>query len=370
MKNLFLFAGKSDFGIHLASNLKQFFTLVEHFDTFAVPLNKKPYFLIKSFSPNKTNWRDNYYSLRSKYDKNPNTFIKKSHKLKQYLRELNLPVDIILQCSSLFDSTMESSKIPHAVYIDYTTSMAIRDYPEWAPFEDKVKSNKWIELETNLYRSTDLIMTFNAAAGESVSNDYGIDKGKVVVVGSGSSITEIPDIEKDYGKKKILFCGRDFKRHGGDIVLKAFKIIKDKFPEAELLIVGLTVKDNLDGVTYINHLSIEKLHEKMLESTVLAMPARVGGLQSMTEAMAYKCVCIAAGGNIHIDNLITNEETGILMQENNENILAREVIRLFSDRDFLIRLSRQGQQHVKEFYTWEGVCRKIAANLKILIDKY
>ncbi|MGR3310349.1 MAG: hypothetical protein ACUZ77_06195 [Candidatus Brocadiales bacterium] len=49
-KNLFLFGIGSYFTHYFFLNLKNFFTVVECFDTSAIPIHKKYYFMAKGFS--------------------------------------------------------------------------------------------------------------------------------------------------------------------------------------------------------------------------------------------------------------------------------------------------------------------------------
>src|SRR5579884_3501397 len=50
---------------------------------------------------------------------------------------------------------------------------------------------------------------------------------------------------KNYDSQRILFVGRDFKRKGGDIALRAFINIAKKFDKAELFYVGKVDDDEL-----------------------------------------------------------------------------------------------------------------------------
>jgi glycosyltransferase involved in cell wall biosynthesis len=44
--------------------------------------------------------------------------------------------------------------------------------------------------------------------------------------------------DKDYSSKTILFVGNDYYRKGADVLVKAIPLIRKKFPECKVLIVG------------------------------------------------------------------------------------------------------------------------------------
>lgn len=370
MKNLFLFGGKTDFGNYFAQHLNKFFNIVEHFETAVVPAQNDFFYKLRSISLNKTEWRNKYYSLLSKYTKNPETFLTRSTNFRRYFSGLDMHIDVILQLSTLFDTTLVLKTVPHAIYTDYTTKMAIDTGSDWAAFDSKESQSRWLELEKKLFASTDLIMTFNNSARLSIINDYDADPGKVVVVGSGSSITNVPVTVKVYGQKRILFCGRDFKRHGGELVLKAFPYVRKEFPDASLLIIGTVVSNAPAGVECIDHLPLEELKKVMAEYPLICMPAAIGGLQSMAEAMAYGCACIALDGNPHIVNLIIDDVTGVLLKKPDEHSVADAIMHLFRNPHILSRLAKSGREHVKKYFTWDGVCKNIHDCIIRIIEEH
>lgn len=83
-------------------------------------------------------------------------------------------------------------------------------------------------------------MTMSGYLRQSFIEDHGVDLARVVVVGAGINLDYVPDhaSHKRYERKKILFIGADFRRKGGDVLLKAFRRVRDAHPESELIVIG------------------------------------------------------------------------------------------------------------------------------------
>jgi len=101
---------------------------------------------------------------------------------------------------------------------------------------------------------------------------------------------------KNYDSERILFVGRDFRRKGGDIALRAFINIAKEFDKAELCYVGkvddyklLGIAMKTNRVKYYENPSDEVLYGKLFPSSdIFLFPSRSEAFGiSMIEAMSY-----------------------------------------------------------------------------------
>jgi glycosyltransferase involved in cell wall biosynthesis len=101
---------------------------------------------------------------------------------------------------------------------------------------------------------------------------------------------------KNYDSQRILFVGRDFRRKGGDIALKAFIKIAKEFDKAELFYVGSVGDDELLRVAmktgrfkHYQNPSDEMLYGIIFpESDIFLLPTRSEAFAiSIIEAMSY-----------------------------------------------------------------------------------
>jgi glycosyltransferase involved in cell wall biosynthesis len=201
---------------------------------------------------------------------------------------------------------------------------------------------------------------------------HGIDE-KLFHPGKPSS-----SIFKDYpklkGKKRVVFIpARLGIAKGCDIMIEAFRLVKNKFPDTLLLMSGsgniidwgLTQnKDIAFFVTLIKHLGLEdsvyintfSLSKEMPElyrlAEVIAYPSSSEepfGL-TMLEAMASgKPIVVTESGGM--PEIIKDDINGYVVPKGNHEDLAEKIIKLMSDGKLRKKLGETGRQEVERMYT-------------------
>ena len=139
--------------------------------------------------------------------------------------------------------------------------------------------------EKEVYSEIDRIMTTSDYLKLSFINDFGIPEDRVVRVGAGINLDDIPRELPDrrWDSEEILFIGVEFARKGGWQLLKAFKAVRSRYPGASLHIVGpreLEIPTELSsGVRYHGYLDkndfagATKLQRLFHTSCLFAMPS-------------------------------------------------------------------------------------------------
>jgi len=179
-------------------------------------------------------------------------------------------------------------------------------------------------------------------------------------------------------KYDILFVGRLTKAKGVDILLKAIKIIKEKYQkEIRAAIVGKGYLDEeLKGLVMelgiekeVEFLGVRRDIEKLMQSTKLfVLPSRWEGLPlTILEAMSSGVGIIATkvGG---IPEVIENEKEGILISPEDPEALAGAIAELLKDRELRVKLGVNAYKKVKEKYSMEVYTKNIVEFYKSLID--
>lgn len=220
----------------------------------------------------------------------------------------------------------------------------------------------------------------------------GVPEEKVVVVHHGidqkifspkhPSSSIFKDHPKLKGKKKIVFNpARMGLSKGCDITIQAFRLVKDKFSEAMLLMSGsgniidwgltqnkeiaffvsLIKHLELEDSVYINTFSIDKeMPELYRLADVVVYPSSTEepfGL-AMLEGMASgKPVIVTDSGGM--PEIIHNDINGYVVPKRNHEALAEKIIRLLSDDDLRERLGKTGREQVERMYTKEIYAKNI-----------
>lgn len=152
--------------------------------------------------------------------------------------------DIVFSPGSIPIAYLKTDK-PIVYWADATFAGMIGFYPEFSNLcKETIENGNRMEQEA-LSKCSYAIYASEWAAKTAV-NYYSVDAKKIKVVPFGANINcsrTISDIEKivrnrDAKKIRLLFCGVDWHRKGGDIVLKTAKMLFAEGVDIELDVVG------------------------------------------------------------------------------------------------------------------------------------
>ncbi|MFC1699965.1 glycosyltransferase family 4 protein [Candidatus Omnitrophota bacterium] len=334
--------------------------------------------LISTFSPNISQWKKRFDQKLNKYHKSSAAFLQRTKFCQKKIKELDGQFDLIFQISGMFAPYFDQTKTnkPYVTYNDYTLmlsyTMALSDgYSGWTPLADQ--KNKWIDLEKQLYADAKMIFTTNENARKSLIDDYGIEAEKIIKAGYGLTLDSIPDTQKTYDGKTILFIGMDFERKGGYVLLEAFKKVKEQIPDARLIIVGPN-KDvfqiDQPGVKLLGVIKDRKIIDDLYrQASIFVMPSLCEpfGLVFL-EAMAYQLPCIGTTLDA-MPEIIEDGKTGFIVPPKDAQTLAEKLITLLNNQDLMKNMGVQAQKRVKEQFSWENVGERIDSYLSRTFDK-
>lgn len=185
----------------------------------------------------------------------------------------------------------------------------------------------------------------------------------------------------DDEKLNILFVGRLDKRKGFKYLLQAYAKVKKTVPQARLMVVGAYDKEDkaefvlyarrhrLRDVRFIGHVSEDDLPRYYRTCHVFCAPST--GFESfgiiLLEAMAAGKPIVAS--NIAgYRGVLENGKEGILVQPENERLLAEALIRLLKDPALRGRMGRQGQAKATD-YSWQKVAQQVLDYYRDLLEK-
>ncbi len=274
--------------------------------------------------------------------------------------------DIILQSGVIFSPSFKGLDIPYFPYIDHTYAISKKYSPvPGLPDYSICGGKKWEEWERETYRRASLIFTMSNFVKKSLIEDYGISPEKIIPVGAGPNLNELPSIQsKKYDGKTILFVGIEFLRKGGHILLEAFKKVKRDIKEARLIIVGGNPAIREEGVEVRGRVSEQELKELYCKSSIFVLPTlREPFGISFLEAMAYKLPCI--GTNIEaIPEIIEDGKTGFLVPPGDVESLSEKMLLLLKDKELMSRMGEEGYKRIRDNFTWDRVADLIMTKFR------
>ena len=183
------------------------------------------------------------------------------------------------------------------------------------------------------------------------------------------------------GKINIFEIGKYQERKNHFLMLKAFKKIKEKYPNAHLYIAGdvsdkfqeeyfnkmkkFLKKEKLeDYVTLYRNLKREKVKEIYRKTDLFVIPSTgEPGAVSHLEAMAFSIPAIGGSDNGTADYIVDGE-TGYIFEDNNVEDLVEKISLIIGNPEEVKRMSRNAYKHVKENFRFEKYYKSVRKILK------
>lgn len=319
----------------------------------------------KAFHPVLNTWKRRYDRALSRAIKSHGVFACRSRLAARRLAQLTVKPDVILQIGGLF--APGRTDIPYATFNDFTTALAQREYPAWAPFPSPAAARRWFDGETALYQRAARVFTLSDHTRASMINDFSVPPERVRTVRGGANFTIARERTGGYDGRTLLFVGFDFKRKGGPTLLEAFARVRAAKPDAQLIIVGPRLDAPPAGVTCLGQVADR---ERMLDlyhaASLFVMPSLCEPFGFVfLEAMTAKLACIGTT-NDAMPEIIEHGRTGYVVPPADPAALADAILRLLGDPALLAEMGARGRQRVRDLFTWERTAHVIVDDLEAL----
>lgn len=192
------------------------------------------------------------------------------------------------------------------------------------------------------------------------SYDYYSKLGfKVSLVPNAIDVSSLPQKKERLYDKQIIFAGRLSKEKGiFDLLEMSANLPKDTHllilgsgPEEEKVKEVVKTRPNIHFMGYVEK---QRTLSLIRGSDVLVQPSLVEGISStILEAMACKTPIIATnvGGN---KELLENNKSGIIIEQNSPQIILEKLLDLFSNKQKATELSEEAFKQVQK-YDWSHV---------------
>ncbi len=309
------------------------------------------------------------YFLHLFFDRSILRYMKKN-KIRLILQEIPFQTPPFRQLSyfknhPVYDENMELKSHGWAFYIRSVLTMQIRRF---------------------LYKRADASINYSSYAYE-ILPSYGI-KSKDIFIRYNTSdtdalfaqrekiISEPPMLKKC---PRVLHIGRLVKWKRVDLLIDAFQQLREKHPDAELVIIGdgpektnlekqaqrLKLQDNVSFVGAIY--DAYTLGRYMYESSVYVL-AGMGGL-SMNDAMCFSLPVICSVCDGTEKDLITNGINGYFFQEGNSDSLAEKIDLVLSDKEKAKKMGEASYRIIKEKINLDTVSRRYMDAFEYVMTK-
>ena len=353
-------------------NLQQGVNLIELpglnlFETFSFKDRLKKFFYKKN---KKLNEYYEFFSVLLGGFPEPKTF---GNRANNYLKT-NDHYDLIIDNQSLSYGMVEIQKrfpfiemIHHPITMDFKHEMKVSKKIKY-----KVSRYRWysfLKMQKKVAPSIKRIITPSESSKNGIIEDLNCKNTNITVINNGLDTDEFSPIE-DIKRNKfrlITTASADVPLKGLDYTLKALNILKNDFPEIQLIIIGslkkgghtqkLIKKLNLEQyIIFKTNISKKEIKELYAESSIAIVSSLYEGFgYPVIEAMSCEVPLIAT--NVSSIPELTSKYALLVDPENSEMISAG-IKNILSNYEKYKKIAIQGRQHVVKNFNWIKITRK------------
>jgi glycosyltransferase involved in cell wall biosynthesis len=188
------------------------------------------------------------------------------------------------------------------------------------------------------------------------------------ILPEGLNFEPLKHMPEKHVRPIVVFSGRLKRAKRPDHAIRAFKIVKEKVPDAELWILGDgPFRNELEqikcpGVRFFGNLGNEERRNSLRKSWVLLSPGlREGWGLNVIEANALAVPAVAYNVPGLCDS-VRNCETGLLAKPGSVEDLAEKTLCILMDRRLRERLSRNALEYSRQF-CWDTTADRFIARV-------
>jgi len=229
-----------------------------------------------------------------------------------------------------------------------------------------------------LMRYADKIL-FYATNLKQYAKRMGVPEEKMVFLPEGLELTIPQNVEEvretmrrelaiSSDEKLIIFTGRLVPVKGIDLLIRAFKILHNRYPNCKLLIVGdgpyRRFYESQSGellnkaIIFTGLVEPEKVVRFLLAADVFVLPSFSEGIpSSLLEACFCGLPCIATNTGA-IPDVIKNMETGIITRPGDEKGLLQALAQLINDEKTARIMGDNARRRVKQLFNWDNIVKR------------
>jgi glycosyltransferase involved in cell wall biosynthesis len=322
---------------------------------------------VLTFSPNRRRWGTRFHLGGP-------SFRLRSRNAARHFAAQRGAADVILQIGATFG--LEQRAIPYFLYCDSNIRMA--EHGAKTGYSDAVslsapELDRVARRELSVYQRASGIFTLSERLRRSFIEDFGLPESRVHAVHAGPNfdVTRIAcepaRVAGDAARAPtILFVGRQFHRKGGDVLVAAFRRVRERLPAAQLLIAGPPAPPAQDpGILFLGDLNKNDaagwaaLQNAYLAADVFCLPTRFEPFGiAFVEAMSFGLPCVGTAAWA-VPEMVVDGETGFTIPVDDVEALTARLLQLLGNPALARAMGRAGRRRVEQQFTWERVVERM-----------
>jgi glycosyltransferase involved in cell wall biosynthesis len=273
----------------------------------------------------------------------------------------------VLMYGTTFHPTLDA---PMYCYMDATSAqVASTGAWEFARFSE-AKKQRVIDYQRDIFRDCAAVFPRSRWTARSVLQDYAIPQDRVVVAGAGPNYRIHPLPHGDYAAQRILFVGGEFERKGGPLIVEAFRLVRERLPQATLRIVGCDPDIREPGIEIAGRIDRkaeggqESLLAEFAAASVFCIMSHYEPFGIVVLEAQHCGVPCVAPARFAFPEIIRDGETGVVLPEYDVVSLANTLAGLLENPARLETMGAAGREWVEREWTWDAAAARIEARVR------
>ena len=268
-----------------------------------------------------------------------------------------------IQLQSLFDASAPG--VPNFIYTDHVHLENLK-FDGFTTAD--LYSPGWRACERKIYDKAAMVFTWSSNVSRALIEDYGMTPDRVACIYTGSNSPVPPPQPADpnrYARKEILFIGLDWQRKGGPTLVRAFRMLSERHPDASLTVVG-RVPDGQDlgGVNYVGLVPLAELPGYYGRASIFCMPTRLEPFGNVFVEAMWQQLPILATRVGALPDIVEDAVNGFLVPPGDATALADRLSELLDDPERCARMGLASRDRAAGRYDWPLVVQDMRARIE------
>jgi glycosyltransferase involved in cell wall biosynthesis len=246
--------------------------------------------------------------------------------------------------------------------------------------EGGLKIKFMMAIQEFVLKRASVVTTPSAYLLEELKKTYGVKDKQAVVNYNAAEETEVLPFDATKVPHQIATTARLVAWKGIDGMIRALKIVREKFPDAKLVVAGdgpelenlKKLKSELgldDAVELLGKVSRAETWQLRKRSELYVLNSTYEGLPHTVLTSFAAHIPTIATDIPGTNEALYHEKTGLLVKPNDPQGLAEAIERLFNDPVYAQKLAGQGYALLKEKFSWEAHIKNLNAIFRSIVSK-
>lgn len=212
------------------------------------------------------------------------------------------------------------------------------------------------------------VVALSTYCADRIAGDLNYPRELITPIGAGPAVRiEAGEFTRErYRAARVLFVGRDWDRKGGQLVLEAFRRVKESIPHATLTIVGPEAAPAKDeGIIFVGPLDkgskrqLARLKELFQRASVFCMASSAEPWGLVYVEAAQCGVPIVAFKDWALPDIVVDGATGRLVADRTSKALASGMLDILSAPERAAQMGAAAAERVRDVLDWPHVVDRL-----------